>query len=149
MRISIEASVFTGINVCLGAVNAYYYFPRWVTFFALGVLAGTITGRADLRETLQGYSFDKWSYGNAPEEDKFRQEAAKRLMHSTPGLVTCLVNAFAILILTKKVVALPIVRTCVGDSASLLLGYKVGRAIQLGRLATHIKQDVVIPPSYF
>jgi hypothetical protein len=157
MHVSLQSKVYLGACVVIGAYNAYENPTRWITAFAIGVLAGTISGRSDLCAARDGHQPGN-SLGmgwDSCRDQEIIKNAVTSLVNSAPGIFTTAINLLALGLISQKIQLPsnwnPKFKTYFCDFAALKFGYNVGKLFQLeflcGIKTTEVQQllaDAVI-----
>jgi len=138
MQVSLESRFYMATCGLISIYNAYSNPVQWITFFVLGVLAGTWQGHKHLNAAInlcrpeQSYCTEK--------ERQAKKIAIHALASSMPGLFTAAINLFA-LGMISKCIQFPvsnmdhyIIEMCSSSLGPFILGIEVGFIFQLEKL---------------
>ncbi len=148
MQVSLQSKVCLVTCVATNAYAAYSNPVRWITAFALGVLLGTIGGRANLRDAREGYQpGNNMGMGwDAGKDKEVREKAVKALTNSMPGLVATAINLLALGLISQRVHVPsgwnPRIGTYFCDFAALGFGTHVGMLFQLDVLRRNLDPGI-------
>jgi hypothetical protein len=101
MQVSLQSTVYLGTCVAINAYAAYSNPARWVTCFALGVLAGTISGRPHLQAAREGNSNSiVW---DADRDQNIREHGVKSLTkHPMPNMLETVITLIALGLISQR-----------------------------------------------